>query len=32
MWNEINTKEDLIQFLDEMGYFHDSCIKVKELV
>ncbi|MBE6982428.1 MAG: hypothetical protein E7437_08930 [Ruminococcaceae bacterium] len=27
MWNEINTKEDLTQFLDEMGYFHDSCVK-----
>ena len=27
MWIEINSTDDLIQFLDEVGGFHDSCIK-----
>lgn len=27
MWKEINTANDLSCFLDEMCFFHDSCIK-----
>lgn len=27
MWNSINTKEDLEMFLQQVRWFHDSCIK-----
>ena len=27
MWNEINSNGDLMHFMDEMLYFHDSCLK-----
>lgn len=27
MWHEINSENDLIQFISDMSYFHDSCIK-----
>lgn len=27
MWHEINTDEELIQFMNQMDFFHDSCIK-----
>ncbi len=27
MWNEITTEQDLLEFLEKHGYFHDSCIK-----
>lgn len=27
MWNEINSNNDLINFMDTICYFHDSCIK-----
>lgn len=27
MWNEINTEDDLVGFMDKVYYFHDSCIK-----
>lgn len=27
MWNEIHDQKDLICFMKNMGYFHDSCIK-----
>lgn len=27
MWNEINTEDDLVGFMDKVCYFHDSCIK-----
>lgn len=27
MWKEISTEKDLLHFMREMYYFHDSCIK-----
>lgn len=27
MWNEIESREDLFEFLDIVSFFHDSCIK-----
>lgn len=27
MWNIIVTSDDILQFMEEMCYFHDSCIK-----
>lgn len=27
MWKIISTDDDVKQFMEEMGYFHDSCIK-----
>lgn len=27
MWHEINSRQELEDFLHTMGYFHDSCIK-----
>lgn len=27
MWNEIKTLDDLQHFMNEVSYFHDSCIK-----
>ena len=27
MWNEITTAEDIVNFMNMFGYFHDSCIK-----
>ena len=27
MWNEVLDKNDLQCFMNEIGYFHDSCIK-----
>lgn len=27
MWNEIKDDKELLEFMEEIGYFHDSCIK-----
>ena len=27
MWNEISTNDEILQFMENMCYFHDSCIK-----
>lgn len=27
MWNEIIDNDTLLSFMEEMGFFHDSCIK-----
>ena len=27
MWNKIVTNDDILQFMEEVCYFHDSCIK-----
>ncbi len=27
MWKIINTNDDIQQFMEKVGYFHDSCIK-----
>jgi len=27
MWHEIKDNNDILAFMDKMGYFHDSCIK-----
>lgn len=27
MWHKINNENELIQFMEEVSYFHDSCIK-----
>ena len=27
MWSEISTNDEILQFMEKMSYFHDSCIK-----
>ena len=27
MWNEVKNSNDIIEFMERLAYFHDSCLK-----